>query len=94
MQCTATSDFYEGSPAARTCTAKAITVDGRPGWCIRAEIHVDTDRTDAARATWSTWSSSTSAHPRRWPCSGARCRSATRAMIGQLDQVIGELRAG
>ena len=38
MQCTATSDYYRGFTGRKDLHSKAVTVAGRPGWSIRAEI--------------------------------------------------------
>jgi hypothetical protein len=40
MQCTATSDFYDGFTGRRDLLSQAVTVDGHPGWALRSEIHV------------------------------------------------------
>lgn len=41
MQCVATSGLYPNFTDRQDVWSKAVTVDGRPGWSIRADIEVD-----------------------------------------------------
>ena len=45
MQCTATAFFYDGFVRRTDIDFGPVTVDGHPGWAIRAEIHVDSPHT-------------------------------------------------
>ena len=78
MQCTATSDFYEGFTGRKDLHAKAMTISGRPAWSVRAEIYVDTDRTTLPGRRGRRGGGRPRRSRSRWRCSGARCRSATR----------------
>jgi hypothetical protein len=45
MECTATSDYYDGFQSRRDLFSKRVTVAGHPGWEIRSEIRVQSSKT-------------------------------------------------
>jgi hypothetical protein len=45
MECTATSEYYEGFQSRRDVFSKPVTVAGHPGWEIRSEIRVQSSKT-------------------------------------------------
>jgi len=93
MQCTATSGFYEGFTERKDLHAKAITVDGRPGWSVRSEIYVETDQTTLPGDVVDVVVVDLGA-PEALAMFWGAVPIGDRAMIGQLDRVIGELRPG
>jgi len=93
MQCTATSTFYEGFTARKDLHAKAMTVSGRPAWSVRAEIYVDTKRTilpgDVVDVVVVDLGG-----PESLAMFWGAVPIGDQDLIEQLDEVIGELRAG
>ena len=51
MQCLITSGFYDKSAQREDGWSKAVTVDGRPAWSIRADITIDSPEIEAAGDT-------------------------------------------
>ncbi len=93
MQCTATSNFYEGFTGRKDLHAKAMTVSGRPAWSVRAEIYVDTDRTTLPGDVVDVVVVDLGG-PESLAMFWGAVPIGDEDLIAQLDQVIGELRAG
>jgi hypothetical protein len=93
MQCTATSTFYEGFTARKDLHAKAMTVSGRPAWSVRAEIYVDTKRTTLPGDVVDVVVVDLGG-PESLAMFWGAVPIGDQDLIEQLDEVIGELRAG
>lgn len=93
MQCTATSDFYEGFTARKDVHAKAMTISGRPAWSVRAEIYVETPRTTLPGDVVDVVVVDLGG-PESLAMFWGAVPIGDQDLIDQLDQVIGELSAG
>lgn len=91
MQCTASSNYYDGFTGRTDLSSRAVTIDGRPGWALRSEIHVDTDATTFAGDVVEVIVVDTDAPESLamfWGCAPI----GDTALIAQLDQVISQLQ--
>ena len=93
MQCTATSDYYRGFTGRSDLHSKAVTVAGRPGWSIRAEIHVDSEFTELPGDVVEVVVVDFGA-PEALAMFWGAVPIGDAAMISQLDHVISQLQAG
>ena len=93
MQCTATSDYYQGFTGRKDLHSTSITLAGRPGWSIRSEIYVDTDRTDLPGDVVDVVVIDMGA-PEALAMFWGAVPIGDQAMIDQLDQVVSQLQPG
>ena len=93
MQCTATSEYYVGFTGRADLHSTAVTVAGRPGWSIRAEIRVDSDKTDLPGDVVEVVVVDLGA-PEALAMFWGAVPIGDQAMISQLDHVVSQLEAG
>ena len=93
MQCTATSDFYANFTDRKDLHTKPVTIAGRPGWSVRAEIHVNSDLTDLPGDVVEVVVVDLGA-PEALAMFWGAVPIGDQAMLGQLDQVVSQLQTG